>query len=584
MKQKETKSELKEALQAVSPFFKRGMAFTVVANFLSLAPIGYMQDVYGSVINSRSHQTLVMVTLLLIGALLLSGLLEWVRGRMCAAAAVEFARKVGPRVFDASFQANLKQQQGAHNALHDLRAIRNFMASHATGVLMDAPISLIFLFLVFFINPRMGVIATLGAIAMFMIGIRTERRVQPMLSKAQMASLEAQHYATNSVRNAQVVEALGMMKNIEQRWQPIQERFLIGQGIASDRQAGSSAASKFVMMMQGSAILGVGCWLTIEGIIANGGVAMIIGSILGARAIQPLVQLISTWKQVVMVRDSFERLDAFLAAVPASSPGMSMPPPNGALTLENVSAQVPVTRRTILQEISCQVDPGEILVIIGPSGSGKSTLARLLVGVWPASVGSVRLAGVDVYAWNKDELGPYVGYLPQDIELFDGTLAENIARFGEIDRQLLEQAGRQVGLHDMIMTLPNGYDTQIGDDGCIFSGGQRQRIGLARAIYGNPRLVVLDEPNSSLDEAGDKALMETIQMLKTSGCVVVIISHRKSVLPLVDQILVLLNGRTKFYGPRDQVLAKIMGKPAQAKTATTQIADVSRGASVGAAS
>jgi ATP-binding cassette, subfamily C, bacterial exporter for protease/lipase len=278
---------------------------------------------------------------------------------------------------------------------------------------------------------------------------------------------------------------------------------------------------------------------------------------------------------LVVARDGFDRLERFLDAVPTSVPGMSMPAPKGALSVEGVLAQAPVTRKAILQDVTFALPAGEVLAVIGPSGSGKSSLARLLVGVWPTVAGSVRLDGVDVFTWNKAELGPFLGYLPQDIELFDGTLAENIARFGKVDSDKVEQAARLAGLHEMILALPAGYNTQMGDDGCVFSGGQRQRIALARAVYGNPMLVVLDEPNSSLDEAGDRALMETMQALKARGCTIVVISHRMSIFPIVDRVLLLMNGRLAMYGPRDQVLAKLAGNNAPAAPAESARQEIS---------
>lgn len=573
MKAKQSRSELSEALFSLMPYFKKAMLFTVTLNLLSLAPIGYMKDLYGPVINSGSYQTLAMVTIPLLGSLLTIALLDWVRSRVCAAAAVEFDKKMGQRVFDATFTANLRQDPpGSQQALRDLKAIRGFIASHYMGVLMDAPVSIFFMGLVYYVNLRMGIIATLGAAVMFLIGVITERKVQPALTKAQQAEAEANSYFNDSARNVQVIEAMGMMTNIHGKWQRSQQRFLAGQALASDRQVFSSALSKFVLLSQGSVILGVGCWLTIMGYIRDGGAAMIIASILGGRAIHPLVQVISSWKQVGLIIDSFERLQSFLDAVPVASEKMSMPAPKGALWVENIVAQAPGTKKTILQEIAFKLPAGETLAVIGPSGSGKSSLAKLIVGIWPTVAGNVRLDGVDVYSWNKDELGPHLGYLPQDIELFDGTLADNIARFGEVDREKLEQAARLVGVHEMIMELPEQYDTQIGDDGCIFSGGQRQRVGLARAVYGNPRLLVLDEPNSSLDKDGHRALMEALQSLKAQGCSVVVITHREGILSVADKILWLRNGRLKAFGPRDLVLAKMkkLAEPATPAEITKQ--------------
>jgi ATP-binding cassette subfamily C exporter for protease/lipase len=298
-------------------------------------------------------------------------------------------------------------------------------------------------------------------------------------------------------------------------------------------------------------------------VITDGGAGMIIASILGGRALQPLVQLIAMWKQVISARQAWGRLDQFLQAVPAREPGMPLPPPKGQLSAEGVVVNAPGLPVQILRGVSFRVEPGEALAVVGPSASGKSTLARALVGAWPLAAGAVRLDGVSVHAWHKSELGRHIGYLPQDVELFDGNLAENIARFGDVDDAALDAAIDAVGLRATVDALPEGVATQIGDDGATLSGGQRQRVGLARAVYGLPRLIVLDEPNSSLDEAGERDLLQAIALLKSQGCTVIVITHRTSVLPAVDKLLVLAEGQVRLFGPRDEVMARLRGTPAQ---------------------
>lgn len=334
-----------------------------------------------------------------------------------------------------------------------------------------------------------------------------------------------------------------------------QRRFLRLQAIASDHAGKGMTLAKVVQIGQGSLLLGLGCWLTLKGLMSGGGSAMIVATILGGRVVQPLVQLTSMWKIVVGARDAFDRLEKVLHDLPAKPASMRLPAPQGHLTVEGVVAAAPGGGAPILKGLNFKVSPGEILAIIGPSAAGKTSLARVLMGVWPAAVGKVRLDGVDIYQWNKTELGPHLGYLPQDVELFEGTLAENIARFGDVDMEQVEAAARVVGLHENIADLPEGYDSQVGSDGCFLSGGQRQRVALARAIYGNPKLVVLDEPNASLDEAGDLALAQALEMLKARGVAVVVISHLTSVLRVVDSLLVIQEGAVKLYGKRDEVLA-----------------------------
>lgn len=562
MKPNQSPSELREALAGLTPALRQSMWFTILTNLLSLLPIVYMNSVYGTVLNSRDGLTLLMLTLLLIGGLAVMELLEWVRLGIMTTASFHFHQKLSRRVFDATFTANLQQSApGAHQALHHLRAIRSFIASPALMFVLDAPVSLLFLALIFSIDPIMGATSCVGAVAMFITGWLTERKVQPLLTQAQTVAMEAQSYAADSLKNAHVIEALGMLGNIERRWQKLQRKYLLGQALASDRAGSSGAASKFVMMSQGSLLLGFGAFLTIQGHLPGGGASMIIASILGGRAIQPLIQLISAWKQVVLTRDAYARLDDFLQAVPERKPGMPMPAPKGAVSVEDISVRAPASNEPILRSISFDLSPGSVLAVVGPSASGKSTLAKAMIGIWPAMAGCVRLDGVEVYGWDKAELGPCLGYLPQEVELFDGSLAENIARFGAIEQDKVQAAATSVGLHEYISSLPQGYDTPIGDDGCILSGGVRQRVGLARAIYGNPRLVILDEPNSSLDEVGDRALLETIFGLKANGTTVMVATHRTSIMPAVDQILVLNGGRLQLFGPRDPVLAKLRGEP-----------------------
>jgi ATP-binding cassette subfamily C exporter for protease/lipase len=399
------------------------------------------------------------------------------------------------------------------------------------------------------------------------------------MDAAQRSASEAQSYAGSALRNAPVIEAMGMMGAIESRWLKVQRRFLYYQAVASDHAGSSAAMSRMIMMAQGSLLLGFGCWLTLEGMIPDGGSAMIIASILGGRALQPLVQVVGMWKPVVSVRQAWGRLDQFLQAVPARERGMPLPPPKGQLSVEGLVVMAPGLPLQILRGVTFALQPGEVVAVVGPSASGKSTLARTLVGAWPAAAGAVRLDGVSVHAWHKSELGRYIGYLPQDIELFEGTLAENIARFDDVDTAALDAAIDAVGLRSVVDALPLGAASPIGDNGAILSGGQRQRVGLARAIYRLPRLIVLDEPNSSLDEAGERDLLQVIAMLKSQGCTVVVITHRTSVLPVVDRMLVLADGQVRLFGPRDEVMARLRGVTAQpAECQAGAVAPIAAGA------
>lgn len=558
-------SELRRAFAELGGSFRQAFFFSTFLNLLALAPVAYMMQVYDRVLYSRNITTLVMLTGMVLGLYVLTVFLDYVRTGIMLNAGLKLDARLGDRLFNLSFEAGLRRLPGgASHALSDLRTLRDFLISPALMATLDVPVSLLFLLLIYAINPVLGHFSVIGAIAQFGLTYIQERRTDPPLKQASSAMMEAQTYAHGILRNAQVIEAMGMLKDLRGRWLTRQRKFLRLQAVASDNAGGGMTLAKLVQIGQGSLILGIGCWLTLKGLMTGGGSAMIVATIIGGRVVQPVVQLTSMWKMVVGARDAFQRLEKLLQDLPAKSAAMRLPPPKGHLVVEGVVAGAPGASSSILRGLSFQVSPGEVLAVIGPSASGKTSLARVLVGVWLAAVGKVRLDGVDIYQWNKVELGPHVGYLPQDVELFDGTLAENIARFGQVDMAQVMAAAKIVGLQETIAELPQGYDSQVGNDGCFLSGGQRQRVALARAIYGNPRLVVLDEPNASLDDAGDVALTQVLLALKTGGTAVVVISHLTSVLRVVDSMLVIQDGASKLYGRRDDVLAVLY--PATART------------------
>ncbi|MEN9315189.1 MAG: hypothetical protein RIS35_1582 [Pseudomonadota bacterium] len=557
---KATQSPLRQELKRHWPQFRKAQYFSLVASLLMLTPTLFMLQVYDRVVNSRSTITLVMLLVLVIGAYVVMELLDTVRNQIMYQTSRQFDEGLRTRTFDAAFAATLQRGGGsAPQALGDLRTVRDFMASPAMMALMDAPSALFFLVLIFFINPKLGFIAALGAVVQVILAVRTERKTMPLLTEANRASGEAQAYANGALRNAQVIEAMGMVEGIRSRWMGKQRTFLQRQAEASEINGTNTAIGKFIQTAQGSLILGVSCLLTLEfggGAALSGGM-MIFASMLGGRMLAPLIQLVAQWRAVVNARDAWSRADALLQASAQAEETMPLPPPVGKLTVENVVAAPPGTQLAILKGVSLAVEPGQLLVVAGPSASGKTTLARLLTGVWPAVSGKVRLDGVDVYAWNKEELGPHVGYLPQGVELFDGTLAENVARFGDVDPDKVRAAVTLAGLDELVASLPEGVDTRIGDEGAFLSGGQRQRVGLARAVYGMPKFVVLDEPNSSLDEAGEKALSDLLAQLKAARCTVVVMSHRPTAMQLADLMLVLRDGQVALFGPRDEVLAAL---------------------------
>ena len=567
-------SELRDAVAALSPYFRRAALFSLCSSLLVLAPSGYMLEVYDRVVTSRSLMTLFMLTLLVVGAYVVMEVLEWAIASLMHDAGLALDRKMADRVFNAIFTANLRRVAGGGmQTMSDFKTVRDFLSSPVLVATMEVPSAVVFLVLIFFISPLLGCVAIVGAIVQVALGWFNEKSTQPALVAANRSASAAQLYADNTLRNAQVIESMGMLKDVHRRWLEKQREFLGLQALASERAGGYMAIMKFWQLTMSSMLLGLGALLLLQHELAGGSGMMIVGSILGGRVLAPLIQIVGQWRTVVNVRDAWARLDQVLAAIPPKPQSMALPPPKGAVRVEAIAASAPGSTIPILRGVAFALQPGEVLGVIGPSASGKTTLARLLTGLWPAATGKVRLDGADVHTWDKAELGPHVGYLPQGVELFDGTLAENIARFGEVEPAKVHAAARAVGLHDAIMELPEGYDSPVGREGAMLSGGQRQRVGLARAIYGDPAFVVLDEPNSSLDEAGDAALAAAIVALKARGTTFVVMTHRTSVLAVVDKLLILADGQQHAFGPRDEVLANLNKAAAQAQQARQRAAE-----------
>ena len=558
MKPQTPPSELSLALDTIRPAIVRAALFSMIISFMALAPTVYMLEVYDRVVNSRSGMTLAMLTLMIVGAYAVMEILEKVRGALLRAAGVALDEKLSKRVYDAMFQGFLKRQVGGSmQVLNDLRLIREFLPNPALLAVMEAPVALLALALIFAINPLLGWSAVVGALAQLGVAWMTEKATRKPLMEANRSAVGAQQMAESSLRNAHVMESMGMLDAVHARWNKRQQEFLAYQAQASEGAGLWTAMSKLVQQVMGSLLLGLGAWLLLGNALNGGAGMMIIGSVLGGRVLAPLAQLVSQWSAVVNVRAAWERLEGLLAQMPAKPKNMSLPAPKGVLTVESLMAGAPGHPVAIVRGVQFGLNPGEVLAVVGPSASGKTTLARLLVGLWPAMSGKVRLDGADIHTWDKAELGPYLGYLPQGVELLEGTLAENIARFGDVDMVQVEAAARLVGLHDLIMALPQGYSSPIGRDGAVLSGGQRQRVGLARALYGKPVFVVLDEPNSSLDEAGDAALANAIASLKQLGTTFVVMTHRTSVLGVADKMLLMRDGAQQAFGPRDEVLAAL---------------------------
>ncbi|RYF40797.1 MAG: ATP-binding cassette domain-containing protein, partial [Comamonadaceae bacterium] len=430
----------------------------MIASLLVLMPSWYMLEVYERVVNSRSHFTLLMLTVLVLAAYVVMEVLEWAQAEQMHEAGLVLDARLADRVFTASFQAHLRRLPGGTaQAVGDLRTLRDFLPSPVLKSVLEAPVALVFLVLIFAISPVLGWSALVGAVLQTGLAWMNQRATQSPLSAANRGAAGAQQYAEGVLRNAQVIEAMGMLRDIHARWLARQRDFLGLQAVASDRAGFFAALSKFLQTVMGSLLLGLAAWLLLRDQLSGGPAMMIVASILGGRMLRPLVQVVTQWRTAVGAGDAWQRLEQLLESLPPASPTMPLPAPRGMLTAENLVTAAPGTQNLILRGIGFGLNPGEVLAVVGPSASGKTTLARVLAGIWPSSGGKARLDGVDVYTWNKAELGPHVGYLPQGVELFDGTLAENIARFGPVDPALVESAARAVGLHEIIAALPQGY-------------------------------------------------------------------------------------------------------------------------------
>lgn len=550
------RNEIEQVLIGFKRTFYTIGVFSAIINLLMLVPSLYMLQVYDRVLASRNEITLLMLTIIMLVAYLFMGGLELIRTFVLVRVGARFDMMLNKRVYTAAFEQNLKAAgTNAGQALNDLTNVRQFLTGNALFAFFDAPWFPIYLIVIFVFEPSLGVFSLCGSIVLTVLAYVNEKMTRKPLAEANSMAITASNLATNNLRNAEVIESMGMLPNLMNRWFKTHGKFLHLQAEASEKAGLIGAATKFVQVSLQSLVLGFGALLVLENKITPG--MMIAASILVGRALQPVQQLIGVWKTWSSTRSAYERLAQLLATNPQREAGMELPKPLGNLTVDAVSAAPPGVTAPVLKGVSFAIQAGDVLGVIGPSGSGKSTLARLLMGVWPAMMGKVRLDGADIYLWNKGELGPNVGYLPQDIELFTGTIAENIARFGDVDAEKVVLAAKRAGVHELILQFPKGYDTHLGDGGAGLSGGQKQRLGLARAMYGDPALLVLDEPNSNLDEAGEYALLQAIQDLRQRGKTIVLITHRTSAISVTNKLLLLRDGMLAMFGPTNQVLAAL---------------------------
>lgn len=552
-------SELKKSLLSAKKSFIMVGLFSMFINILMLVPPLYMLQLYDRVLGSRSQDTLIMLTLIVVVLFITMGLLEVVRSRVLVIVGNKLDSMLSQRIFDSLFELERKAPgRSSSMPLNDLTQVRQFMTGNGLFAFFDAPWMPIYIIVLFIFHPAFGFFAIFAAIVLVGITIANEYSTKDKLAEANNLSRASTIYVDSNIRNAEVVNAMGMRNNISKVWADKYYGFLNAQNIASDSAGVWSNLSKSLRVMFQSLILGLGAYLAINMEVTPG--MMIAASIIMGRALAPLDLIIGSWKGFSSARSSYERIEGLLNDFPKDKEYMQLPAPKGEITLENVVVIPPSGTVPSLKGISMKIEKGDVVGIIGPSAAGKSSLARVMLGLWPLSNGVARIDKADISQWDREDLGKYVGYLPQDIELFEGTVSQNIARFGEVEPEKVVEAASKAGVHEMILKLNEGYDTKIGPGGASLSGGQRQRIGLARALYNNPVFIVLDEPNSNLDDVGEAALVEAIKSLRAAGTTVVIITHRTNVLQATNKLALINNGVLELYGNTNDVLNAIAQK------------------------
>ena len=567
-----SENSLHTALKACRESFLSVGFFSFFINALMLVPTFYMLQVYGRVITSGSLTTLSMLTLIMTGLVITLGCLEWTRSRIMVRVSNRLDMLLSRQVYKASFKRALESggMDASAQPLNDLTGLRQFLSGNGLFAFFDAPWLPIYIAVMFMFHPWFGWVATGSALLLLLLAFVNERLTGPTLAQANKEHIGASLYTTKNLRNAEVIESMGMLETLMDRWWNRQKNVLLLQSRASDKGAMISTLSRSFRILVQSLILGLGAYLAVDHQVGAG--LVFAGSVLLGRALAPIDLIIGSWKGFIAARSQYARLNAILASQQAQPERMSLPAPKGDVQVENLTVAAPGSNIAIIKNISFSVPAGCVVGIIGPSAAGKSTLARALLGIWAPLQGVVRLDGADISAWDKHELGPHIGYLPQDIELFEGSVSDNIARFTRVDSEKVILAATTAGVHDMILLLPDGYDTVIGGDGVVLSGGQRQRIGLARALYGSPRLIILDEPNSNLDEVGDRALIAALHRIRLSGATLFVITHRTNIVSQLDRLMVMSNGGLSLFGPRELVLTELNAQQAPKQTMQAEAA------------
>lgn len=545
----------------LAPYYRKVVFFGLFTNLMVLAPSWYMLEVYGRVIFSRNLGTLLMLTIMVVFIYLIMECLEFIRRKMMFQATLQLDEVLNQKIFNNAFQAKLKAFDfPVSQVFSDYRVLKESLFSQALAGFIDIPFLLIFIVAIYLIHPMLCYLTLIGLMLQIGVAIINQYRTQPQMKEANQFAIAAQSYFSSITQKSEVVKSMGMLDNLQARWLDKQQGFLLHQARASEIAGKTAAFSKLLQVTQTSLVLGLGCYLVINNALEHGAAMMIIASILATRVLSPFTQLIAQWRTLSNAIEAYARLKDLLDNFPEKEKNMPLPPPTGDISVESLSFSVTdqeKAKEPILRNIHFKLNPGEVLLIAGPSASGKTTLSKMLVGLLAPSIGKVRFNGVDAYQWSKEELGQHIGYMPQNIELLDGSIADNISRFGILDEQKLSTTIDLLNLHALINELPDGINTQIGSDGAFLSGGRRQLIGLARAVYGNPAILVLDEPNANLDEAGEQALQHMVKTLKGQGTTFVIVSHLQGIKSVADHLLVMMKGQMLRYGKPDDVMASL---------------------------
>lgn len=548
-------SAMRKAVVASKQAFVYVGIFSFFVNILMLTVPIYMLQLFDRVLASRSYDTLLYLTIIAILALFTFAMLDIARSRVLIRVSHWLDNYLSPQALARSADEILQGRVYGSQSLRDITNIRQFLGGNGIFTLCDSPWVPVYLLVIFMLHPLLGSLATIGAIILFTMAVLNEFMTAKPLAEANNMAMRTQMQTDATIRNAEVIQAMGMMPSLVRRWYEQNEKAVDLQCEASRLSGTILSLSKFARLSLQLFMLGTGAYLVIQNSITPG--AMIAGSILLSRALAPVEQAIGAWKQMISARSAYNRLLMHFMIETNRSAGIDLPEPSGHLELKNVYYVPPGSQKPVISNLMLDIEPGELVALIGPSAAGKSTLARLMVGAIAANAGSVRLDGANVYTWDRPDFGRHVGYLPQDVELFHGTVKENIARMKNVDDKAVIEAATTAGVHELILKLPDGYDTEISGGGYSLSGGQRQRIALARAIYKIPKVLILDEPNSNLDSDGENALMHALESMKAAGSTIIVIAHRPSILKIVDKIVVLNQGQVQFSGPRDEILAKV---------------------------